>query len=104
MRDHLVQDVLGVLQGLLGKVSLSLDLDVQTGRYVRYQDVYQLAHPEHHVLEYDDKRELKGQNLPVNGSEEAELISESSVVTFRLKYIFQLMLQPGERYCKLWPE
>ena len=61
--------VLGVLQGLLGKVSLPLDLDVKTGGNVRDQDVYQLANPKHHVFKYDDKGELESQNLPVNRSE-----------------------------------
>ena len=85
-----MKDVLRVLQGLLGQVPLPLDLDVQAGGDVWHQDVDQLTDPEDHVLEYDDERELQGENLPVDWSEEAELVSESSVVTFRLEIHFTI--------------
>ena len=90
-----MKNMLGILESFLGQVSLPLDLDVQTGGDVRHQDVDQLTHPEHHVLEYNYKCKLQGENLPVNRSEESELISESSVVTLRLEYDTQL-LQPSD--------
>ena len=73
-----------ILKSFLGQISLPLDLDVQTGRNVRHQDVDQLAHAKHHVLEDDNEGELDSQDLPVNRSEEALVIPEPPVETFRL--------------------
>ena len=77
--------MLSVLEGLLGQVALPLDLDVQGGRYVRDQDVNELADTKHHMLKDDHKGKLDSQDLPVNWSEESLIISEATVETFRLK-------------------
>ena len=74
-----------VRQSLLGQVSLSLYLDVQTGGDVRDQDVDQFTDTKHHVLEDDHEGKLESEDLPVNRSEHTELISKSSVVAFRLE-------------------
>ena len=79
-----------VLQSLLGQVSLSLDLDVQTGRDIRHQDVDQFTDTKHHVLEDDHEGKLESEDLPVNRSEYTELISKSSVVAFRLELYFTI--------------
>ena len=82
---YLVQNMFSVLKGFLGQVSLSLDLDVETGGDVWDQDVDQFTDTEHHVLEDDHKGKLESENLPVNGSEHTELVSKSSVVALRLE-------------------
>ena len=76
-----------VLEGLLGEVPLPLDLDVQGLWYVRHQDVDELTHPEHQVLKDDDKGELEGEDLPVDGGEGARVVPEPPVVTLRLEFI-----------------
>ena len=75
------------LQSLLGQIPLTLDLDVEAGGDVRHQDVDELAHSKHHVLEDDNKGELDSQDLPVNRSEEALVIPEPPVETFRLEIL-----------------
>ena len=77
--------MLSILQSLLGKVSFSLDLDIQRFWNVRHHDVNQLAHSKDKMLEDDDKSKLDGQNVPVYRSELSLLITESFVVTFRLQ-------------------
>ena len=94
-----MKNMLGILESFLCQVSLPLDLDVQAGGGVRHQDVDQLTDSEDHVLEYDDERELQGENLPVDWSEEAELVSESSVVTFRLEIHFTITSNIQTRNC-----
>lgn len=76
-----------ILESLLCKVALSLHLDIQGLRYVRHEDVYQLAHPEHQVLKYNHKCKLQSKNLPVDRSEGSLVVSESSVETFRLQIL-----------------
>ena len=75
------------LQSLLGQIPLTLDLDVEAGGDVRHQDVDQLAHAKHHVLEDDNEGELDSQDLPVNRSEEAFVIPEPPVETLRLEIL-----------------
>ena len=82
---HLVENMFSVLQSFLGQVSLSLDLDVETGGDVRDQDVDQFTDSKHHVLEDNHKGKLEGENLPVDRGEHAKLVSKSSVVTLRLE-------------------
>ena len=53
----------GILKGLLGEEPLPLHLDVEGGGDVRHQDVDQLAHAEHNVLEDDHEGELEVRNI-----------------------------------------
>ena len=75
------------LKRLLGKVPLPLDLDVQGSWDVWHQDVDQLADPENNVLKDDDKGELDGEDLPMNRCKKSMIISESTIVTFGLKFL-----------------
>ena len=81
-----MQNVLGILESLLGQVALPLDLDVEGGGDVRDEDVDELADPEHHMLEDDHERELDRQDLPVHRREESLVVTEPAVETFWLKY------------------
>ena len=82
---HLVENMFSVLQSFLGQVSLSLDLDVETGGDIRDQKVDQFADTKHHVLEDNHKGKLESENLPVDRGEHTKLVSKSSVVAFRLE-------------------
>ena len=93
---HLVKNMLSVLQGLLGQISLPLDLDVQTGGDIRDQDVDKFADTEHDVLEDDHKGELESENLPMNRSEHTILVSKASVVAFRLESYFTITIQSSK--------
>ena len=94
-----MKNVFSVLQSFLGQVSLSLDLDVETGGDIRDQDVDQLADTKHDVLEDDHEGKLESENLPVDRSEHPKLVSKSSVVAFRLELYFPITKIPTRPEC-----
>ena len=78
-----------VLQRLLCQEPLALHLNVQRLGDVGHEQVNELAHTEHDVLEYDDKGKLEGEDLPVDGGQDALVVSEAAVVTFLLEKLIK---------------
>ena len=79
-----MQNVLGILKSLLGKVALPLHLDVERLRDVGHDDVDQPADAEDDVLEDDHEGELEGEDLPMDWRECARVVSKTTIVTLRL--------------------
>ena len=79
--------MVSILQSLLGQVTLPLHLDVEGLRDVGHDNIDQLADAKDDVLKDDDKGELEGEDLPVDGGEGARVVPEPPVVTLRLEFI-----------------
>ena len=82
---YFLEDMLCILKGLLCKVSLPFDLDVQWLWNIGDNKVYQLAHSKHYMFKHNHKCKLQSKDLPMDGSEGPRVVPESSIVTFRLK-------------------
>ena len=85
MYNQSIWYVVGHLKCFFCQISLPLDLYVKACRNVRDKDVNQLAHPKDNMLKDDDKGKLYSQDFPVNRCKKSFIISEASVITFRLK-------------------
>ena len=79
-----MQNVLGILESLLGQVALPLHLDVERLRDVGHDDVDQPADAEDDVLEDYHERELEGEDLPMDWRECARVVSKTTIITLRL--------------------
>ena len=82
--SHLLEDMVSILQSLLGQVALPLHLDVEGLGDVGHDNVNQLADAKDNMLKDDDKGKLEGQDLPVDRCERASIISKAAIITFRL--------------------
>ena len=79
-----MQNVLGILKSLLGKVALPLHLDVERLRDVGNHHVDQLADAKDDVLEDDHEGELECEDLPMDWRECARVVSKTTIITLRL--------------------
>jgi len=84
LHQHLLEDMVSILQSLLGQVALPLHLDVEGLGYVGHDDVDQLADAKDNVLKDDDKGKLEGEDLPVDRRERARVVSKTAIIAFRL--------------------
>ena len=85
LSPHLLEDMVSVLQSLLGQVALPLHLDVEGLGDVGHDDVDQLADAKDNVLKDDDKGKLESKDLPVDRGECARIVPEPPIVAFRLE-------------------
>ena len=83
--SHLLEDMISILQSLLGQVALPLHLDVEGLGDVGHDDVDQLADAKDDVLEDDDKGKLESKDLPVDRGERAGVVPKTAIITFRLE-------------------
>ena len=84
-RFHLLQNMLSILKSLLGQISLPLHFDVEGLRDVRNDDVNEATDAKDDVLKDDDEGKLQCEDFPVDRSECSGVVSEPSIVAFRLK-------------------
>ena len=77
--------MLCILECLLCQIALPLHFDIEGLRDVRNDDVNEAADAKDDVLKDDDEGKLQGEDFPVDRSECSRVVSEPSIVAFRLK-------------------